>query len=482
MFFERFYDVKLAQASYLVGCEASGEALVVDPNRDAEQYVRVAKAHGLRITHVTETHIHADFVSGTRELARRTGAAVYLSGEGGADWQYRYAAEDGARVLKNGDVIDVGAVRLEARHTPGHTPEHLSFVVTDTRTADRPMGVFTGDFVFVGDVGRPDLLERAARALQEFKRLPDYLQVWPGHGAGSACGKSLGAVPQTTVGYELRFNWALGVAKEDDFVRQVLAGQPDPPKYFGEMKRVNRDGPRILGDFAKPARIDPPRLREVLAAGAVVVDTRSTADYAGGHVPRTLNIPLNNSFTTRAGWLVPYGRDVYLLVGDAEAERADAAAAAARDLALIGFDRLAGYFDAAALAAWEAEGSLEKMPQMGAADVARRLDGPVADSVAIVDVRERSEWEAGHIAGALNVPLGHLTDHVAELERGRPLVLHCQSGGRSSVAASLLRSLGFTNVFNLAEGFTGWQRRGLPVERPAPAEESAERTAARTEG
>src|SRR5918992_4139923 len=281
MFLHRFYDDKLAQASYLVGCEASGEAIVVDPNRDAEQYVRVAKAHGLRITHVTETHIHADFVSGTRELARRTGATVYLSAEGGEEWQYRYAEEDRARLLKDGAVIDVGSLKVEARHTPGHTPEHLSFLVTDTRGADRPMGVFTGDFVFVGDVGRPDLLERAVRvagtmdaaartlfaALQEFKRLPDYLPVWPGHGAGSACGKSLSAMPQSTVGYELRFNWALSVAKEDDFVGLVLAGQPDPPKYFAEMKRVNRDGPRVLGEFRKPARVEPTRLAEVLGAG-----------------------------------------------------------------------------------------------------------------------------------------------------------------------------------------------------------------------
>jgi hydroxyacylglutathione hydrolase len=487
MFLHRFYDDKLAQASYLVGCEATGEALVVDPNRDAEQYVRLAKAHGFRITHVTETHIHADFVSGTRELARRTGAAIYLSAEGGAEWQYRYAEEDRARLLKGGDVIDVGEVRVEARHTPGHTPEHLAFVVTDTRTADRPMGIFTGDFVFVGDVGRPDLLERAAKvrdtmdaaartlfaSLQEFKKVPDWVQVWPGHGAGSACGKALGAVPQTTVGYEARFNWALGAAEEDEFVRQVLAGQPDPPKYFAEMKRVNRDGPRILGAFARPARIEPARLREVVAAGAVVVDTRITADHAAGHVPRTMNIPFNASFTTRAGWLVPYGRDVYLLVGDADGAGVEVAAAAARDLALIGFDRLAGYFDASAIAAWAAEGTLEKTPQMNAAEVAQRLDRPANDGVAVVDVRERTEWEEAHIAGALNIPLGHLAEHVSELERGRPLVLHCESGGRSSVAASLLRSLGFTNVFNLSDGFTGWQRRGLPVERPTSAEEPA---------
>jgi hydroxyacylglutathione hydrolase len=486
---KRFYDDKLAQASYLVGCETTGEAFVLDPNRDAEQYVRAAKAAEMRITHVAETHIHADFVSGSRELVRRTGATLYLSAEGGEDWRYVYAEEDGARLLRNGDTFDVGTVRVEARHTPGHTPEHLSFLVTDTRGADRPMGIFTGDFVFAGDVGRPDLLERAARvagtmdaaartlfrALQEFKRLPDYLQVWPGHGAGSACGKSLSAMPQSTVGYELRFNWALAVAKEDEFVRLVLAGQPDPPKYFAEMKRVNRDGPRVLGGFAKPARVDPARLREVAASGVIVVDTRRTADHAAGHVPRTINIPFNSSFTTRAGWLLPYGRDVYLLVGEGEDAAANVATAAARDLSLIGLDRVVGYFDASALA--EA-GPLEKVPQMNAAELAGRLGSDGSAAVTVLDVRDRAEWEAGHIAGAVNVPLGHLTDRVAELERDRPLVLHCQSGGRSSVAASVLRAHGFSNVINLSDGFSGWQRRGLPVERTTPADVPAHGTPA----
>jgi hydroxyacylglutathione hydrolase len=481
---QRFYDDKLAQASYLIGCEATREALVVDPNRDAEQYMRAAKAAEMRITHVAETHIHADFVSGSRELVRRTGATLYLSSEGGDDWSYLYADEDGARLLKNGDPFDVGTVRVEARHTPGHTPEHLSFLVTDTRGADRPMGIFTGDFVFVGDVGRPDLLERAARvagtmdaaartlfaALQEFKRLPDYLQVWPGHGAGSACGKSLSAMPQSTVGYELRFNWALAIGKEDEFVELVLAGQPDPPRYFAEMKRVNRDGPRVLGGFATPERIDPARLADLVASGAVVVDTRRAADHAAGHLPRTINIPFNASFTTRAGWLVPYGRDVYLLVGDGGEAARDVAAAAARDLALIGLERVARYFGDDALAAAV---SLEKVPQMNTAELAERLDDNRPPAVTVLDVRERGEWEAGHIAGAVNVPLGHLTDRVAELERDRPLVLHCQSGGRSSVAASVLRAHGFTNVINLSDGFAGWQRRGLPIERPAPAEEPA---------
>jgi glyoxylase-like metal-dependent hydrolase (beta-lactamase superfamily II) len=337
----RFYDDKLAQASYLLGCEVTGEALVVDPNRDADQYVRTAKAADMRITHVAETHIHADFVSGSRELVRRTGATLYLSAEGGDAWRYLYGQEDGARLLKGGDTFDVGTVRIEAWHTPGHTPEHLSFVVTDTHGADRPMGIFTGDFVFVGDVGRPDLLERAARvagtmeaaartlfaSLQQFKRQPDYLQVWPAHGAGSACGKSLSAMPQSTVGYELRFNWALAVANEDEFVRQVLAGQPDPPKYFAEMKRVNRDGPRVLGGFSKPPRVDPARLEEVIASGAIVVDTRRTADHGAGHVARTINIPFNAWFTTIEPGEVPPGPwdvvtilDVLYLLGEADAE------------------------------------------------------------------------------------------------------------------------------------------------------------------
>ena len=244
MFFRRFYDDQLAQASYLVGCQATGQALVVDPNRHIEPYLRAAEAEGLRVTHVSETHIHADFVSGARELARRAGATLLLSDTGGADWRYRYAAEDGATLLADGDRFLVGRVEVKALHTPGHTPEHLTFLVTDTTVAGEPMGALTGDFIFVGDVGRPDLLERAARvagtmetsarqlfqSLQRFAALPDYVQLWPGHGAGSACGKSLGAVPQSTLGYEKRFNWAFAVEDEDEFVRAVLAGQPDPPR------------------------------------------------------------------------------------------------------------------------------------------------------------------------------------------------------------------------------------------------------------
>src|SRR6266550_4283928 len=254
MLLRRLYEDMLAQASYIIASDETREAIVVDPNRDVDKYLAVAKADKLRITHVTETHIHADFVSGARTLAEATGAKLLLSGEGGEDWQYKYAADAGAQLLHDGDTIDVGPVRVDVLHTPGHTPEHLSFLITDTQVAKSAMGLLSGDFIFVGDVGRPDLLERAANlgntmdglarqlytSLQRARSLPDYLQIWPGHGAGSACGKALGDIPSSTLGYERLVNWAFQVADENAFVREVLAGQPEPPKYFARMKTLNR--------------------------------------------------------------------------------------------------------------------------------------------------------------------------------------------------------------------------------------------------
>ncbi|MBA3533266.1 MAG: MBL fold metallo-hydrolase, partial [Ardenticatenales bacterium] len=253
MILRYLYDSNLAQASYLVGCAATGEALIIDPNREVEQYIAAAAREGLRITAVTETHIHADFLSGARELADKTGARLYLSDEGGPEWSYGFAHLG----LKDGDTFMVGNVRLEALHTPGHTPEHVAFLLTDTANAAEPMGIFSGDFVFVGDIGRPDLLESAAgvadskepgartlyRSVQRFKQYPDYLQLWPGHGAGSACGKALGAIPSTTLGYERRFNWAFTTQDEESFIATVLDGQPEPPRYFAQMKRLNKVGP-----------------------------------------------------------------------------------------------------------------------------------------------------------------------------------------------------------------------------------------------
>ncbi|HSG82319.1 MAG TPA: rhodanese-like domain-containing protein [Gemmatimonadota bacterium] len=474
MLLKRFYDEKLAQASYLVGCAATGEALVVDPNREVEPYVRAAEGEGLRITHVTETHIHADFVSGSRELARCSGAKMYLSDEGDAEWKYRFAEGDGAVLLKDGDSFMVGNVRIDVLHTPGHTPEHLAFVLTDTAAADSPMGVFTGDFVFVGDVGRPDLLERAAHiegtmieaartlfgSLQRFRALPDYLQIWPGHGAGSACGKALGAVPQSTLGYERLFNWAFSHTDADEFVDAVLAGQPEPPKYFAEMKRMNKEGPHVLCGFRRPQRVPEPRLASLLESGAMVIDTRQIGDFAEGHVPGTINIPLDRSFTTWAGWLIPYDRDYYLIVD--EGSEGWAIDELARDLTLIGLDRVAGYFGSAAIRVWTEEGrKLATAGELSAHELARAMHD---NDVTVIDVRGQAEWEVGHIPGVACIPLGYLTDRIEEIPADRPVVLQCQEGWRSGVGSSLLRAHGLKNVVNLKGGIRAWAAEGGAVE------------------
>jgi len=475
MLLKRFYDDALAQASYLVGCDECGEALIVDPNRDVAQYVDAAAAQGMRIACVTETHIHADFVSGSLELARRTGARLLLSALGGSDWQYAFAAREGAELLREGSVIQIGNVRVDVIHTPGHTPEHITFLVTDGAVADQPMGAFTGDFIFVGDVGRPDLLEKAAHmagtmertarelyaSLERFATRPDYLQLWPGHGAGSACGKALGAVPQTTLGYEKMFNWAFQSGGGEQFVSLVLAGQPEPPRYFAEMKRVNRDGPRLLGELHPPERLPASRLREVLAGNALVVDTRHAADFAAGHVPGVINIPLNRSFTTWAGWLLPYDRDLYLIVPGEE--HLGSAARAARQLAMIGLDRVSGYFGDDVLPLWlQSDRLLETVPQMTPREARDRL---ARGAITVLDVRTQAEWDEGHIVGARLVPLGHLAARVAQLPRDRPIVVHCQGGGRSSMAASVLLAGGVKDVVNLAGGMGAWRGEGFDVER-----------------
>lgn len=475
MLLHRVWDPKLAQASYLIGCIEAKEALVIDPNRDVDQYLALASSLGLRVAHVTETHIHADFCSGSRELATRAKARLYLSDEGGDGWRYGFAASDGAVLLHDGDRFEMGRVSVQALHTPGHTPEHLTFLVTDGAAATEPIAAVTGDFVFVGDVGRPDLLERAAgvggtmedaartlfRSLQRFKRQPDWLQIWPGHGAGSACGKGMSAIPHSTVGYERRFNWAFAVDDEAEFVRVVLAGQPDPPKYFGTMKRMNRDGPRLLGGVPRPVPAPAERFVEVVERGGLVIDTRTAAEYASGHIPGTINIPFNNAFTTWAGWVVPYDRDVHLLSAKADGRQAEGAM---RDLAMIGLDRVVGSFGAEALGAWTHSGRpLATIARITARDLVERM----AAGAVVVDVRSRAEWEAGHIPGVVNIPAGEIVDRLGELPPARPLVVHCQGGTRSAIAAGIMDVHGVAGVVDLPGGFAEWEREGLPVVREA---------------
>lgn len=457
MFVQRFYDDRLAQAAYLIGCQRIDEAIVIDAPRNIADLLAAAAREGLRITHVTETHIHADYVSGSRELAAATGAQLHLSGEGGPDWQYRFAERDGARLLHHGDQIVMGGIRLDVRHTPGHTPEHLAFVVTDTARGNTPVAMVSGDFIFVGDVGRPDLLERAAKvegtmvtsarqlfhSLHATADLPDHLQIWPGHGAGSACGKALGAVPTSTLGYERATNWAFGIADVEQFVTTVLDGQPTPPTYFARMKQVNRDGPTVLGARAPIPEL-PFAAVDASERGSVI-DIRAGSAYRTSHLPNTQSLPLIKAFTTWAGWLLEADRDITIL-----AESESRATEARTALASIGLDRVVAWINAAAIADCPAA------CHSAVGDVARAKELQ-ATGRRVIDIREINEWSAGHIPGAEHHPLGRISESLADLPRDTPVAIHCQGGTRSGIGASVLERMGFTDVIDLTGGYRGWK-------------------------
>jgi len=459
MLFRQYTDPKLAQYAYLVGCQKTGEALLIDPLRDIDQYVEAAAAEGLTITAVAETHIHADFLSGAREFAERTGAALYLSAEGEAEgWPSAWAKAPGYDVtfLHDADVFMIGHIEVTAVHTPGHTPEHLSYVVVDRGAgATTPIGIATGDFVFVGDLGRPDLLEQAAglhgvqepaartlyRSLPRFRQLQDYVQVWPAHGAGSACGKALGAVPTTTVGYEKLYNASLAAAEggEQAFVDAILSGQPEPPMYFARMKRDNRDGVPRLGELPRPKALTVEALRQTVGAGdTLVVDTRhDRSRFMAKHLPGALYAPMNKSFNTVVGSLVvDETLPIVLVIEEARVEEA------VRDLVRIGYDNVVGYATPDTLARYVDEGGeVETIEEITVDDLARRRD---EDGVAVVDVRYATEYASAHVPGAINASYTRLPHLVGErIPRGKTLLVHCQSGARAAAASAFLAREGY---------------------------------------
>jgi len=481
MLFKRFYDDNLAQASYLIACERTREAVIVDPNTDIAQYARAAGAELVKIAHVTETHIHADFVSGASALAAATGATLHLSTEGGKDWGYTDAALANAQALKDGSEIAFGDVRLRALHTPGHTPEHVTFLATDLERGDDAVGALTGDFVFVGEIGRPDLLERAAgaggdmeksaqallKSIRKFVAQSDHLQIWPGHGAGSACGRSLGSMPQSTLGYEKLFNWALSQMSEAEFVRRVLEDQPVPPRYFASMKRINRNGGASSIQLQQPVELTFADLERALRDRSTIVDTRPAAKFADGHIVGTINIPRNKSFLNWFGALVP--DDGAYLITDVESD--EGLKQLASDLAKIGFAPR-GYFGHQMVHEWKTRnGDLERVPQLDVEQLRNSIDG---QNVQIIDVRGPDEWRHGHLPGAIHIPLAALPARIGELSGSAPIVLQCRGGGRSSIATSFLQAHGFANVSNLVGGFTGWVGSGFEVEHNAsPSSEPA---------
>jgi hydroxyacylglutathione hydrolase len=465
MFFQHVYDKSLAQASYFIGCQKAGVAAVIDAKRDVDTYLEIAKQNNMKITHILETHIHADFLAGSRELSALTGAQMYLSLEGGKGWEYEFPHVG----VKEGDVIKVGNLKLEVLHTPGHTPESISFLLTDTPASDEPVMIFTGDFVFVGDIGRPDLLEKAAglkgtqeigahqmyESLKKFDVLPDFVQVWPGHGAGSACGKALGAVPATTVGYEKARNWAFRYENnEEGFVKYLLADQPEPPKYFAVMKKLNKVDRPLLTEVPKLKKISNDELKVAMARDIKLIDTRNKVEFAKGFIPGSINIQGNNSFATWAGWFLNYEEPFILLADESQMDDLT------RKLMRIGLDNIYGYVPSTT--EWEkAGGRLEKANVISLKEFKSLYQN---NGIQVVDLRGEAEYNSSHIKKADNVFVGTLLNNLDKISKKKKVVIHCQGGDRASIAYSLLVKNGYLNVLNYSAGMNEWINEKNPVE------------------
>jgi hydroxyacylglutathione hydrolase len=465
MLFERFEDKGLSQYSYAVGCPRAGVMAIVDPRRDVDVYLDFAAARKLRITHVIETHIHADFASGGRELAARSGAEYRPSGH---DRGEMYEVRVQHRDLCDGEAIELGAARLVARHTPGHTPEHLSFLVYDTvRTRDVPQVFLTGDFLFVGSLGRPDLLGEGAKvalANQLFDSvrdriadLPDGIEVHPGHGAGSMCGAGMSERPMSTLGFERVANPYLNRRlSRDEFVDRILSSAPPFPPYYTRMKRLNSAGPALLNGLPGLEAIPAERVRDLLAHGHVAIDLRDQLVFGNGHITGAFGIGAGQSLSTWASWVVPYDTPIVLVADDPAAVRE-----AIRSLVRVGLDRVVGYLDGG-MTSWTTAGFPVSALAQATPEALR--DRIARDStLTILDVRSDGEFADGHIEGALHIMGGTLQDRVHELRGREPIAIACGSGYRSTVAASVLERAGFTDLVNLTGGMAAWTRAGLPV-------------------
>ena len=466
MYFEQFYLACLAHASYMLGSE--GIAAVVDPQRDVEIYLEEAARQGLRIAHVIETHLHADFVSGHRELAARTGATIYLGAKAGAKFPHRGVAD--------GDEIRFGRCALRFLETPGHTPESICVLVTDLDRSPEPWAVLTGDTLFIGDVGRPDLSpEHTPQQLagllfdslhRKLLALPDTVEVYPAHGAGSLCGRNISPERRSTIGKERAFNYALRPTTHEEFIRLLTAELPERPEYFVLDAEINRAGAAPLDELPELPALGPEQVLEKQLAGAVVLDTRPAAQFGAGHVPGAIHIALSGQYASWAGTLIGLDRPIVLVAEDPERLQESR-----MRLARVGIENVEGYLEGGVLA-WERALRLSQVPQISVLDLYQQLcDQP--HEIQVVDVRRPAEWEAGHIEQAALKPLNKLTTLLADLDPSRPIAVHCKSGYRSSIATSLLERAGYPSVMNVVGGFDAWQTQKLPVALPKHAERPA---------
>jgi hydroxyacylglutathione hydrolase len=464
MYFEQFYLGCLAHASYMIASD--GIAAVVDPRRDVEIYLEAAAEHGLKIAYIFETHLHADFVSGHRELAAQTGAEIYISGRAGAQFPHV--------PVYDGFELQFGAVRLNVVETPGHTPESVCLIATDLERSPDPFAVLTGDTLFIGDVGRPDLSkthtpQQLAAMLydslhQKLLTLPDDVLVYPAHGAGSLCGRNMRDARYSTIGTERLTNYALQIGSKEEFIRQMTQNLPARPDYFLQDAEINRGGANPLAELPELREVDPQDVPAMQEAGTVVLDTRSPDQFAAGHVPRSLNVGLTGQFASWAGTVIGLATPVLLV-----AESPEQVGEARTRLARVGLENVAGFIRDG-VAGWRAAGMpVAALPQISPKELHQRL---AKDEVQVLDVRREPEWTAGHIAGAHWWPLDYFQHALPLLDPTEPVAVHCKSGFRSSIASSLLQHAGFKHVTNVVGGFDAWKEAGLPFVT-AESEEAA---------
>jgi hydroxyacylglutathione hydrolase len=474
MYFEQFYLTCLAHASYMLGSD--GEAVVVDPQRDVDIYLEAAEQQSLEIRHIFETHLHADFVSGHKELAARTGAKIYFGAEAHASFPHV--------PLHDGDEVPVGRIRIRALTTPGHTPESICLLVIDEEKADeddagKPWGVLTGDTLFIGDVGRPDLSpshtpQQLAGMLydslhEKLMTLPDSVLVYPAHGAGSLCGRAMRAEKSSTIGTERLTNYALKIPSRDEFIRQLTTNLPARPEYFREDAELNRSGAAPLNELTELPALAAQDIQKLLDDGVYVLDVRPGDQFAAGHVPGSINIALSGQFASWAGGLLGiHASPVLVAETDAQVEEARLR------LARVGIEELRGYL-AGGIESWNKAGlALLATPQISVQELSEQLNGgngpangqPAVD---VIDVRREGEWQAGHIAGAVLRPLDVFPRGLPEIDASRKVAVHCKSGYRSTIACSLLERGGHRNVVNVKGGFDAWEQAHLPQGSPQPS-------------
>ena len=457
MLLKHFFVKKIAHSSYMLAGQNS--CAIIDPQRDIDIYIHEARAQGVEITHILQTHLHADFVSGHMDLAKATGAKIYVAKSANCTFDHV--------PLSEGDTIEIENMELKVIETPGHTPEHLCYIVTDKARGESPIGVFVGDTLFVGDVGRPDLFPDIAVELagklyhslhDKLMKLPDYCEVYPAHGAGSLCGRAMGAKYLTTIGYERKYNPALQIKDKQEFIKSLTEDMPPAPDHFSRCSDINRYGPAKIAELPRMVELNVEQFKKKMDdPGVIVLDSRNYLAFGGQHIPNSWHLDLNGNFPTFAGWVLPTDKDL-LLVADDYGKGVESNVWARR----VGVDRIVGYLDGG-MTAWIVAGlKTNSIQQISAEDLHNLVIGSV--DFVLVDVRAPAEFEDSHIKGAINIPVADLRTRYVELKKDKKTILVCSSGNRSSLGTSILASKGFTNLYNVAGGMTGYSAAGYARE------------------